>query len=184
MSNQTVQKYTKLKFINENGKVGYEYLPTEINKTIDWLMCKYAIARNMLGMNVYYWHIRNSHSINDRKRLDLNFINHVVVEHGNEPEDKLEKKHFKKAWNLYGFEVNYFLDEFKKRKKTNGKYELTPELNLYVEQWYSIYQEPDRKLMYHGMKLIDYMNLLMLFAERETQRSIEYYKENVTDTAK
>lgn len=181
MSDQTEQKYTKLYFKNDYGENALEYLPSDNSKFTDWFRYKYVKARGILGLNVYYWHIRHSHTNNDRKKLDLNFINHVVIEHGNEPDDPIENRHFKKAWDLYGSEVNYVIDEFKKCKNKNGKYELTPELNSYVEKWHSIYQEPDRKFMYHGMKLVDYMHLLILFDEREKQRILEYCKKNGLD---
>jgi len=35
--------------------------------------------------------------------------------------------------------------------------------------------------MYHGMKLVDYMHLLILLDEREKQRRLEYCKENGID---
>lgn len=181
MKAQEKQKYQKMRLRAYDGIEMVEYIPGEVNKYKSWILVKYGILRSKLGLKVYYWHIRHNHSVDDRKRLDLNFINHVVVDHGNEPDDPIEKRHFNKAWDLYGFEVNYVLDEFKKSKNKDGEYKLHPEIDDYTKKWYSIYPEPERKFMYHGMKLVDYMHLLMLFDEREKQRSLEYCKENGLD---
>ena len=177
MKIQAKQKYQKMRFRAYDGMEMEEYIPGEVNKYKSWVLVKYGILRSKLGLNVYYWHIRHNHSPHDRKRLDLDFVQHGVLDHDSNPDDPIEKRHFQKAWKLYGFEVNYALEEFKKLKKAEVQ-KFTPELEAYLERWHTYYKEPDRKLMYHGMKLVDYMTLLMLFDEREKQRRLEYCKEN------
>lgn len=181
MKAEEKQKYQKMHFRAYDGTEMEEYIPGEVNKYKSWVLVKYGILRSKLGLKVYYWHIRHNHSPHDRKRLDLDFVQHVVMDHNSNPDDPIEKRHFKKAWDLYGFEVNYVLDEFKKSKNKDGEYKLPPEIDVYTKKWYSIYPEPERKFMYHGVKYYEMANYFEQSIEEETIRLKAYFVEHGLD---
>lgn len=181
MAKTTPPKTPKLYFANEQGAYSEEYIPGEHFTFADWLRCKHIYFRDYYHKDIYYWHVRHFIPPISRKVMDIAFILHVIQDHDYEPEDGIERRHFKRAWALYGHEISYVLAEIAKDENSepdsNGFTFGHPYAYAYTKQWYEKFPEMETKLLYHGIGYNQYIELLDIFIERGQQREIDMYKE-------
>ena len=185
MADQNEYKPPKLHFVNGKGEYVPEYLPTANFKFMDWFRWKYIKVRSYFGKDIYYWHLRHNLDPVDRKTADIEFVHHVVLAHDQNPEDPVERRHFKRAWKLYGHEMKYVLEEIGKDKDTewenaeirNGH----PYAYAYTKQWFEKFPEVESKLMYHGISMSQYLALLDILRARALKRRDEYCQQHGLD---
>lgn len=162
----------RLSFADIKGKYRAEYLPPINHKLTDWVRYKYLKLRRQMGKDVYYWHVRQIFEPLIRKRMDISFILHVYSAHNAEPEDPVERRHFKRAWRLYGNEINPVFEGIIKnsKKKSNKDYQkIHGYIKAYTRLWFESDQSVEFKLLYHGIKLNEFLELLDMLANREKQ---------------
>lgn len=149
----------RLYFPNFNGGFIKEYIPGTYKKSTKKIVFWYNILRNKLGLNLYYWHMRDIYPPLDRKIKDLEFIQHVIEQHDGKPKLLMEKVHFNIAWSLYGREYNYIQqtekdEELLKESTKDVYYQKHPYVVAYKKRWRS-YAKDDSEwtTLYHGLKL-------------------------------
>lgn len=114
-------KQPKLYIANDKGQYVAEYMPPANYKFVDWFRYKYLNARVHFGKEIYYWHVRHNLLPHIRKVSDIEFIHHVMKDHDQNPTDPVEKRHYKRAWALYGHETNFVTAELAKDEITGWK---------------------------------------------------------------
>ncbi len=181
---QKVYKGPRLHFVNEHGDYVTEYLPTENLRITNWLRDQYLQLRKRLDWDIYYWHFRHTYEPEYRKVNDVEFINHVKSEHQDRPDDRIERRHYNWAWQLYGHEINFVKrewgkDNFKKLKNVELQ-QGHPYAYAYVERWYR-QSDPNTKALYHGLKLLDYLETSRDVLERIKHQNSEYIKKHGLD---
>ena len=171
-------KHPKLYLPNEKGEYVPEYIPPAQFKFRNWFRWKYVKLLNYYGKDIYYWHIRHNHYPEYRKTTDIEFLLHVVKDHEYNPTDPTEKKHFDRAWKLYGKELQYVLGELAKdegKEWENSEFvHGHPYAYGYKKQWFPKFPEMETKLTYHGVKFHELLDLNELSAERAKARMAEY----------
>ena len=171
-------KDPKLHFANHKGEYLAEYIPPANYKFMNWFRNKYIRTRNYFGKDIYYWHVRHNLYPNYRKTADIEFIMHVIKDHDQEPTDPIERRHYNRAWALYGHEVKYVTGEIGKDKDTEWENEEIlhghPYAYAYTKQWFEKFPEIESKLLYHGVSVNQYVSLLDLLRERALQRRNDY----------
>lgn len=182
MADSTPPKEPKLHFANDKGEYVAEYIPDANFKFMNWFRNKYLHTRNYFGKDIYYWHVRHNLYPNYRKTADIEFIMHVIKDHDQDPVDPIEKRHYKRAWDLYGHEVKYVTGEISKDKDTEWENEEIrhghPYAYAYTKQWFEKFPEIESKLLYHGLSFGQYISLLDLLQGRALQRRDDYCKEH------
>lgn len=185
MANSTPPKEPRLHFANEKGEYIAEYIPEDHYKFADWLRDKHVYLRNYFHKDIYYWHIRHNIPTYSRKTGDIEFLLHVLKDHDREPEDRMERRHYRRAWLLYGLEVEYITSEIAKDEDTtweNDEMRLGhPYAYAYTQQWYEKLPEVETKLLYHGISYDQYASLLDLLVDRAVQRRDDYCSEHGLD---
>lgn len=174
-----------LHFINEKGTYVAEYIPPNHTVLMNWLRWKLIILRDHFGKDFYYWDIRHLHHHEFRKTADIEFVLHVIKDHDYKPSDPTEKKHFDKAWKLYGTELQYVLEAL---AKDEGK-ELEDSkivrshhyAHAYKDKWFPKHTEPETKLTYHGVKFYEMANYFEQSIGQETIRLNAYLVDHGLD---
>lgn len=186
MNDNKEPKDPKLHFANDKGVYVAEYVPDANFKFMNWLRTKYVHGRVYLGKDLYYWHIRHDFDPVYRKTSDIEFIMHVVTDHDQKPTDPIEKRHYERAWALYGHEIKYIMGEIAKDKGTEWENEEIrlghPYAYAYTRQWFQKFPEVETKLLYHGVSLSQYISFLELLRERALQRRDDYCEKHGLDT--
>lgn len=176
----------RLQFKNESGNIVTEYFPIANSKFGDWLRELNIDIRTAFGKDIYYWHTRHYHDPEFRKLFDLQFVQHVIFDHEDqEPEDPVEKRHYKRAWKLYGHEIKYVLSEIGKDRENMFDDGPTsqghPYAYAYAKKWLSILAETEQKLKYHGLSFEEHRELAKLSLERATQKRSENNQQSSID---
>ena len=185
MANQDIQKEPKLYFPNLKGEYEAEYIPPNYLNITNWFRWKYITLRSKYGKDIYYWNFRYLHYPDFRKTADIEFILHVIKDHDYKPSEKSEKKHFEKAWKLYGTELQYVLEALNKDKskdmENNEVAHSYHYAHAYKDKWFPKRTEADTKLIYHGVKFYEMANYFEQSIEEETIRLKAYFVEHGLD---
>ncbi len=185
MADQTEYKEPKLHFANAKGEYVAEYMPSANFIFMDWFRWKYIGLRVRFDKDVYYWHIRHTIDPFYRKSSDIEFIRHVIKEHDQNPTDPVERRHYKRAWRLYGHEMKFVTEELAKDEGTeweDGEFTNGHAYAYgYKKQWFNKFPEPEDKLMYHGLSWGQYRGLLELLQTRAEARRKEYCEQHGLD---
>ncbi len=175
----------KLHFANETGVYIEEYIPTDNFMLGDWLRDRHIAIRDYFGKDIHYWHVRHRLIPRARKTTDIEFLQHVITDHGLEPEDRLEKRYFDRAWGLYGHEYRYILAEISKDSKNDpddpGPRLGHPYAYAYMDHWFEKSPEIEIKLLYHGVSYSQYFSLLDLLEARGLQRRAAHREKHGLD---
>lgn len=167
-------KPPKLYFVNDQGEYVPEYIPPILFKHAYWLREKYIAARTYFGKDIYYWHLRHRASPDFRKVLDIEFIQHVALEHNYQPQDPVERRHYNRVWKLYGHEMKLVLQEIGRDKDTKWKdpkfRKGHPYAYAYSDKWFLKFPVVERKLLYHGISLDQLDPLIELLNDRASER--------------
>lgn len=185
MADQTEYKEPRLHFPNAKGEYVAEYVPSANFIFMDWFRWKYIELRVRLGKEIYYWHIRHTLDPYYRKISDVEFIRHVIKDHDQEPKDPVEKRHYARAWRLYGHEMKFVVEELAKDEDTEWEdSEFThghPYAYGYKNHWFSKFPEPEDKLIFHGLSWGQYRDTLDLLASKAVARRNEYCEKHGLD---
>lgn len=157
-----------------------EYIPTANYKFMDWFRNKYLKARVHFGKDIYYWHIRHTSDPEYRKISDIDFIRHVVEDHDSNPTDLIEKRHYNRAWSLYGTEMKFVIEELRKDEGTeweDGEFtDGHPYAYGYKKRWFDKYPIVETKLMYHGISMSQHLDLIDIAERHLLKKRDEYCK--------
>lgn len=161
----------RLQFRDAKDRILVEYVPPESTWIGNILRGLHIRLRTTFGKDIYYWHVRHASDPEYRKITDIQFILHVLFDHDNQyPDDPIERRHFKRAWKLYGNEIEYFIDQL--RNDTQGALNVDtvggvhPYARAYGQQWFSADTEPEQKLMYHGLSIGQYAEVHKILTNR------------------
>jgi len=175
-------KRKKLRFTDEQGVEFEEYIPPLYSKFGYWWRWVHVKARKKFNVDIYYWHIRHSYDPKDRKYLDVQFVNHFLFDHYQKPTDPIEKRHYRRAWARYGREINCVAGELSKDRSTRwgdeGPKKGHPDAYRYTKLWFNPPYEAEWKLLFHGVSLNQYGDILILLRERGRQRKTIYREEH------
>lgn len=185
MSAQIEYKEPRLYFKNVKGIYVPEYIPSSNFKFMNWVRLKYVFLRQRFGKDIYYWHIRHDLSPEYRKTCDIEFIRHVITDHDSNPKDPVERRHYNRAWALYGPELTFVLKELEKDTDEEAEKGVSTPGHVYAyaykDNWFKKFLAIERKILYHGIDAYDYPVLHDLIREREVKQYQEYCKEHNLD---
>lgn len=168
-----------ISFYNDKGEPVQEYIPKDLHGIEVWLFDHYRKLLSKFNKNQYYWHFRYMFDAHSRKIEDIKFLKHYYERHLDDNDvDKIEKRHFYRAYRLYHEEFSVLLvPKWVKEKQYKGVSH--PYAIAYHKNW-TRDVNPQLSRIYHGINNYEVIEMLeLMIAQDNTEikkalRSIRY----------
>lgn len=162
-----------------NGQPQLEYIPPAYNKLEDKYFDLKLRYLEYAGAPTYYWQYRHFLTPTLRKIEDIKFLIHVYEQHDFAPTDRVEKRHFRNAWNLYHQEFETLI-----RPKIDQEKEGHGIIHQYALAYYKRWLKPinpNFTRMYHGVhqyEMLEMYDELLSTMKKDNDSSkyrLQYY---------